>query len=268
MIRPWFADAGPTPGGACEPGELPGEACREGGRSPGDGRVESGPSGGAHHGRVRPFLDLLLPPRCPGCHREGEILCGGCRGPLERRLREPPGVPLGLATALPHGLLQSEWCAAFSGPARAALHALKYDGERRLAEPLGLLLARRWWQAGVGGDILVPVPIHPERRRERGFDQAELLARVAGRHLRLPVVRILMRTQRTAAQHTLGRTERAHNVAAAFAVRAGMSRHVGGRWLVLVDDVATTGATLSGCAAALHAAGALAVSAITLARER
>ncbi|CAN5792608.1 ComF family protein [soil metagenome] len=217
---------------------------------------------------MRAFLDLLLPPVCPGCRREGEVLCAACRSHLERRLGEPAGVPIGLANALPRGLVQSEWCAAFSGPARAALLALKYDGERRLAEPLGELLARRWSQAGAGGDTLVPVPIHPERRRERGFDQAELLAQVAGRHLRLPVVPALMRRQRTAAQHSLGRAERADNVGGAFAVRPGMSKDVGGRWLVLVDDVATTGATLSGCAAALHAAGALAVSAITLARER
>lgn len=169
---------------------------------------------------------------------------------------------------LPRGLVQLEWCAAFSGPARAALHAFKYDGERRLAEPLGLLLARRWSRAAVGGEILVPVPIHPERRRERGFDQAELLARVAGRHLRLPVTTALMRTERTTAQHALGRAERARNVAGAFAVRSGLSERLRSRWLILIDDVATTGATLSGCAAALHAAGALAVSALTLARER
>jgi len=120
----------------------------------------------------------------------------------------------------------------------------------------------------VGGEILVPVPIHAERRRERGFDQAEVLAWVAGRHLRLPVVPALMRTERTVAQHALGRAERARNVAGAFAARPDMSERLGGRWLILIDDVATTGATLSGCATALHAAGALAVSALTLARER
>lgn len=220
------------------------------------------------HGRMRALFDLLLPPRCPGCGREGEIICGPCRGALERRMDEPVGSPIGLAAALPTGLVQLEWCAAFSGPARAALHALKYDGERRLAEPLGALLARRWARAGVGGDLLVPVPIHAERRRERGFDQAELLANVAGRHLRLPVVPALVRAERTAAQHSLGRAERARNVTGAFAVRPGLDRMVQGRWAVLVDDVATTGATLSGCAAALLAAGAMAVSAITLARER
>lgn len=214
------------------------------------------------------MLDLLLPPRCPGCDREGEVLCDACRRILGRRLAEPAGVPLGLDAPLPRWLVQLEWCAAFSGPARAALHALKYDGERRLAEPLGLLLARRWARAGVGGEILVPVPIHSERRRERGFDQAEVLAGVAGRHLRLPVLSALMRTERTVAQHALGRAERARNVAGVFAARPGMSERLRGRWLILIDDVATTGSTLSGCAAALHAAGALAVSALTLARER
>ena len=196
------------------------------------------------------------------------MLCDACLLLLERRLAEPAGVPLGLDSPLPRGLVQLEWCAAFSSPARAALHALKYDGERRLAEPLGLLLARRWSRAGVGGEILVPVPIHSQRRRERGFDQAEVLAGVAGRHLRLPVLPALMRTERTVAQHALGRAERVRNVAGAFAARPDMSQRLGGRWLILIDDVATTGATLSGCATALHAAGALAVSALTLARER
>ncbi len=77
-----------------------------------------------------------------------------------------------------------------------------------------------------------------------------------------------MRSERTAAQHSLGRAERARNVSGAFAVRPGFGAQVRGRWLILVDDVATTGATLSGCAGALLAAGALAVSAVTLARER
>lgn len=183
-------------------------------------------------------------------------------------MQEPPGVPIGLAEALPEGLVQLESCASFSGPARAALHALKYDGERRLAEPLGVLLARRWARAGVGGDVLIPVPIHPERRRERGFDQAELLATAAGRHLRLPVMTVLRRAQRTAAQHSLGRVERARNIRGAFAVQPGSGGRVRGRWPILIDDVVTTGATLSGCAAELLAAGALAVSALTVARER
>jgi ComF family protein len=217
---------------------------------------------------MRALLDLLLPPACPGCGREGVVLCSGCAARLDRRLDEPPGVPIGLARPLPAGLVQLEWCAGFGGPVRAALHALKYRGERRLAGPLGRALAARWQRAGIGGDMLVPVPVHPRRRRERGFDQAEDLAHACGRWLGLPVVRALERHQRTVAQHALGQDARRSNVIGAFAVRPGLERDVRGRWLVLVDDVTTTGSTLSGCAAALLDAGALAVAGLTVARER
>jgi ComF family protein len=217
---------------------------------------------------MRALLDLLLPPTCPGCGLEGAILCPRCAFRLDRRLDEPPGMPIGLASPLPVGLVQLEWCASFGGPVRAALHALKYRGERRLAEPLGRALAARWQRAGVGGDALVPVPVHPRRRRERGFDQAEDLAHWCGRALGLPVVRALERRQRTVAQHALGQDARRHNVSGAFAVRPGLERAVRGRWLVLVDDVTTTGSTLSGCAVALLDAGAVAVAGLTVARER
>jgi len=217
---------------------------------------------------MRALLDLLLPPDCPGCNREGEVLCEPCRAPLSRRLREPPGVPLGLPADGPLGLVQLEWCSAFTGPTRRALHALKYDGERRLAAPLGEAMAARWRAAGRGGDVLVPVPVHAGRRRERGFDQAEDLARACGRALGLPIVGALERRERTAAQHALGRQQRALNVGGAFGLRDGATEKVAGRWVVLIDDITTTGATLSGCAAALYAAGALAVSALTVARER
>jgi ComF family protein len=109
--------------------------------------------------------------------------------------------------------------------------------------------------------------VHAARRRERGFDQAEELARGVGRLLQLDVARCLRREQRTAAQHALGRSARARNVGHAFGI-APRSRPVAGAWVILVDDVMTTGATLNGCAAALRAAGARAVSALTLARER
>jgi ComF family protein len=217
---------------------------------------------------VAALLDLLLPPSCPGCGLEGELLCRTCRRALERRLGEPPGAPVGLPVPLPDGLVQLEWCASFTGPARKALHALKYDGEQRLAGPLGELLAARWARAGVAGDVLVPVPIHPDRRRERGFNQAALLARATGRNLRVPVVEALMRGQATDAQFGLGRRARQENVGRAFVITRPGRAAVAGRWVVLIDDVVTTGATLAACAAALSAAGARAVAGLAVARER
>ena len=217
---------------------------------------------------MKRLLDLLLPPACPGCGREGAIVCPKCLPFLVRRRNEPAGVPLGLAARQPQGLVQIEWCCSYSGVARAALAALKYDGELRLVEVLAEQMAARWARAGIGGEVLVPVPVHAARLRQRGFDQAELLARAAGRLLKLPVATVLERATRTAAQHSLGRRARAANVGGAFAVKPGSRRQVSGNWVVLVDDVVTTGATLSGCANALYAADALAVSGLALARER
>ena len=215
-------------------------------------------------------LDLAFPAACAGCGREGEPLCGECRPALDARLDLPGGVPIGLPADIPAPLLQIEWCAPFAGPVRKALHELKYASERRLAEPLGAAVARRWARVGVGAEVIVPVPVHAERERHRGYDQAALIASVAGRHLRLPVERALERSRATTAQFELGRDQRAANVRGAFNLRNGQQhvRAVRGRWVLLVDDVVTTGSTLAACAGVLEAEGAFAVSAITVARER
>ncbi len=213
-------------------------------------------------------LDLLLPPTCPGCGREGTPFCATCTRPLRRRLAEPPGVPLGLRSRMPVGVAQLEWLAPYTGTTRAALHALKYEGVRSLAEPLGILLAARWARAGRGGDLLVPVPLHRDRLHDRGYDQAALLAFAAGRRLRLPIVPALRRGEATSAQHALGRGARATNVGHAFVVPPQAAAVIEARWVVIVDDILTTGATIGACALALRAAGARAVSALVVARDR
>jgi ComF family protein len=216
-------------------------------------------------------LDLAFPASCPGCGREGPPLCAACLPALDARLALPGGTPIGLPADLPAPLLQLEWCAPFAGPVRAALHHLKYGGERRLAEPLGAAVARRWARVGNGAEIVVPVPVHAERERQRGYDQAALIAEVAAARLRLPVARALERGRATVAQFELGRDERAANVAGAFRLHSpdtAVAQAIAGSWVLLVDDVVTTGATLAACAVALEAAGAHAVSAIAVARER
>jgi predicted amidophosphoribosyltransferase len=217
---------------------------------------------------VNHALDTALPAECVGCGREGPPLCAACRPGLDRRLDAPAGVPIGLPGDLPAPLLQLDWCAPFSGTVRSALHAIKYGGEQLLAEPLGAAVARRWARVGVGADLVTHVPVHADRARTRGYDQAELIARAAARHLGLPYAPLLARERATIAQFDLDRGDRAANVAGAFAARPGRGVDPAGRWILLVDDVVTTGATLAACAEALERAGALGTSAITVARER
>ena len=204
---------------------------------------------------------------CAGCGTEGAPLCAACLPALAARRGTPPGVPLGLPSSVPLPLLQLEWCAPYAGVVRSAIHALKYAGERRLAVPLGAAIAARWAEAGAGGQLLVPVPIHAERRRRRGYDQAVLLAEAAAASLQLHTVAALARARPTRPQFELGRERRAENVADAFRMRDASRAAVAGRWIVLIDDVATTGATLVACATALLAGGASGVSACTVARE-
>jgi|Laugresu1bdmlbdd_1035124.scaffolds.fasta_scaffold17609_3 ComF family protein len=173
-----------------------------------------------------------------------------------------------------HGIDWAGAVAHYDGRLRDIIHALKYEGRRSLAKPLGGLMRERGAKLLVGADAVVPVPLHPRRERERGFNQADDLARQLG----LPVVPLLRRVKFTTSQIELPAGARHQNVRDAFAIaggradqlRQGYGGQEAGRHIfsvvVLVDDVSTTGATLDACARVLKHAGVKEVRALTAAR--
>ena len=153
------------------------------------------------------------------------------------------------------------------GAIRHAIHRLKYGNLRAIAPILGRLLADYMSSEGLSGDALVPVPLHPRRERQRGYNQAQQLAREAGRLLDIAVdSRLLSRVSNAPPQaRSQSSIDRKANVRDSFSC-PNPSR-VEGRALILLDDVCTTGATLDACAIALKEAGAARVYGVTMARE-
>ncbi len=231
-------------------------------------------------------LDLLYPALCPVCDavlgdRRRDPLCGACWDAIDR-IAPPVCARCGLpfptfdpAPAAAEGtcgacmretppFAAARAAAVFAGPLRDAVLALKFRGARGVARPLAALVLDSPAAALLDGvDALVPVPLAPARQRERGFNQATLIAERLGRARGVPVRPRWLRRQRpTLAQTDLNAAERRRNVAGAFAA----SPAVAGRSLVVVDDVFTTGATVAECARALRSAGARPVAVLTVAR--
>lgn len=153
----------------------------------------------------------------------------------------------------------------FEGLAREAIHRFKYQHLKALALPLAGLLAEYLKSHPIPAEIVVPVPLHPRRLRERGYNQTELLARGLAKLLELPALHgCLVRRHHSLPQaRTTSASQRRANVIGAFHSGEGVS----GKAVLLIDDVCTTGATLGACAQALKAAGAASVWGLTLARE-
>ena len=221
-------------------------------------------------------LDLMFPARCVGCGRSGDFLCTACRATLQPI--EPPfcrrcGRPLSDGGTVCHDCrtaplaiagIRSAYC--FQGAIRKAVHELKYSDVTALARPLSHLVAPVVERLPAQVDAVVAVPLHSSRLRSRGYNQAELLARELARSARLPVLAgAVHRVRDTPSQVKVGgREARRANVRGAFRCDDG---RVHGKRILLLDDVCTTGSTLSACAEALSAAGAASVWGVTVARE-
>jgi len=149
---------------------------------------------------------------------------------------------------------------------REAIHQLKYQNLRALAIPLAEMLQEYLVASPLDVDVLVPVPLHRKRLRERGYNQARLLAQELGKLINIPVVDdVLVRLRHTPPQaRTATIVERTHNITDAFACRDNSLR---GRRVLLIDDVATSGTTLDACAAMLKDNGAASVWGLVMARE-
>ncbi len=239
-------------------------------------------------GSVRPFwrytarqwvwagIDVFFPPRCGGCERAGYRFCQPCQAALT--LITAPlcawcGYPLNSTQTCPScqtterattALTGIRSVALFEGPLRHALHRLKYKRDVILADTLARLMVDAWRGWALPGEVVIPVPLSERRLRERGYNQAGLLARAFAELTGLRYApQAVARIRHTESQVTLNAAQRQSNVVGAFQARAGA---VAGRVILLIDDVCTTKSTLTSTAQALRDAGAAAVWGFTLGR--
>jgi competence protein ComFC len=213
--------------------------------------------------------DALYVPVCAWCGRRGTWICDACRATVA-----PIGVPgcrrcgVKLGTLcecafLPPELASLRSMYPFEGWVRAAIHKFKFEGERARADSLAGTVVQA---ASVFQDTdgIIPVPIHPNRLRKRGFNQAELLAERVSRHFEIPVIHALERILDRGSQVGRAAPDRWLAVDGAFAWIDTLA--VRNMRLIVFDDVITTGATISSCARVLGDAGAAEIRGLSIAR--
>ena len=203
-------------------------------------------------------LDVIFPSVCVGCDRVGALLCEHC---IEA-IQSPPSPPS------PSGEIAAFVAVgAHTTALRDALRALKYEGERRMGEVLGRLLAEKVIEKEWPIDMVIPVPLHSQRLAERGYNQANEIAKTLATEIRGSLASdALDKVRATTSQVELSAVDRQHNVEGAFKVAESYQQHLQDKIILLVDDVCTTGSTLMECAAALRDAGVARVYVATVTR--
>lgn len=195
---------------------------------------------------IEKLLCLLFPAQCLACDRiisPGESFCESCKASL-------PGAPLYREFTVCGKSFRVTSLMPYKGGFRKSLHRLKFEDERALAKQIGRLMAEVLPNEAFSA--VTWVPMSEKKKRLRGYDQSELLARTAARELDIPAVRLITKIRETDTQHELARADRIENIKNAYRAEkaaAGMS-------IILVDDIITTGSTLCECAGELYRAGA------------
>ena len=217
-------------------------------------------------------LDMLFPPSCGGCGKSGSRWCVECQGLvkiLNGNLCEVCGLPLFQAEICdecradrPHFHALRAWT-VFEGPVKNALHKLKYQRDMSMGDSLAAQMVAFVRELNWPIDVIIPVPLGKQRLRERGYNQVGMIAKPLALALEVQYVsKGLIRCKETRSQVGLSKLERRENVKEAFQAGARMN----GKNILVIDDVSTTGSTLSSSAVALYSFGAKNVYALTVAR--
>jgi ComF family protein len=226
---------------------------------------------------LRYFLDIFYPNRCVGCGAHGHLLCFPCVekiemiktnlcqecGKISQNGKYCQNCKARLATNLRGVIVATHYG---EGPIKELVHHLKYNGLIELSEIAGELMANKLISINLRSldkFILVPVPLHKKRQKERGFNQSLLIADYMAKRLGILVADLLVRNVETRTQVGLSKKERVKNIANAFSIKTTDIPEK----VLLVDDVVTTGSTLVECAKVLSAAGVKEIWAIVLARN-
>ncbi len=216
---------------------------------------------------ARSILDLAYPVKCPSCGKpltdaDGPHACRKCVSAIRPNPRPPESDPKQFSFSVAYSACM------YDGPMKELIHAFKYRRKRILSKLFSTILSNFVAErAEISWDIdaLTFVPMHPERRRDREFNQSELLARGLAEAFSMSASALLQKTMRTSSQNELTREDRLINLRGAFRMNPD-AYPITGKRLLLIDDVMTTGATLDECSRVLAKAGAAEIRCLTLAR--